>query len=134
MKAANTVYQSRIMPTFECCSLHLFGMTDTQSNKLESCYQKAVRIVSTNDGQSSVNYQRQQETCFFLRKIWSNKITWNFSVMEEIRKTTKRILKLKAKKRKVFYFTRAKLYSSLPLEACSLHNLNFINFIIEYFK
>ena len=131
-----------IIPTFTYCGFHLLDMTETQLKKLNSFHQRAEQIVNANL-QSIINANKKRAS-IFVKSCLENDVIEPFKNYFELsshcrntRNNEKiiRLPKLKTKyARKAFYFTGAKLYNSLPLEARSLCSRNFKVFISEYYR
>ena len=146
--AAKSIYQSMIMPTFTYCGLQLLCLTNTQAKKMESFHKRAERIVNTNDENrtvlQSISNANKKRACAFVKLCLDDEVMDSFKqyfVLCKHNKNTRnnakmiRLPNIKTEyARKSFYFTGAKIYNTLPLEARSLQKSEFSNFIKEYFK
>ena len=115
---------------------------------MESFHKRAERIVNTNDENrtvlQSISNANKKRACAFVKLCLDDEVMDSFKqyfVLCKHNKNTRnnakmiRLPNIKTEyARKSFYFTGAKIYNTLPLEARSLQKSEFSNFIKEYFK
>ena len=80
MKAAKAIYESMILPTFTYCGILLLYNTRTQSDKLDSFYNRAKAIIKRKHeakiSLQSVTNANKMRACIIVRACLNNNINY----------------------------------------------------------
>ena len=124
-KAATTIYRSIIVPTLTYCSNLFISTSKTQSDKLVSIHERAVKCINNSDlSIPTIQSIKNRHACKFVKKSLDGNLTNTFNgyfTMQNHLKDTrsnKNLLKLPKVRiefaKKSIYFAAAKLYNDLP--------------------